>query len=158
MKPVKLPKMSSDEVQKLLDEEKICRIAFKGENFPYIAPFQYIRMENTMYFHFTNYGRKIRYIDNDNRVCVSVERFMPNMNQYSFVVIKGELEKVNDYKERREAIRQLAEVGKEKLSKNFLAAHGFNIDEGWETISDVKPMHIFKLGKISEIFGLKSPS
>ena len=31
MKPYKLPKMSSKEISKLLEKEKICRIAFKGE-------------------------------------------------------------------------------------------------------------------------------
>jgi nitroimidazol reductase NimA-like FMN-containing flavoprotein (pyridoxamine 5'-phosphate oxidase superfamily) len=39
--------MSSDEVNNLLDQENICRIAFKGEEFPYMAPFQYIRIGNT---------------------------------------------------------------------------------------------------------------
>ena len=158
MKPFKLPKMSLQEVQNLLDHENICRIAFRGNDFPYMAPFQYTRIGNTMYFHFTNYGRKIRLIDNDNRVCVSVERFMPDMNEYSFVVLRGQLERVNDSEERKEAINRLAEAGNDNLSENFLAAHGFETSEGWEAISAGKPMLIYKLDKISEIFGLKSPS
>ena len=158
MKPLKLPKMSSEEIKDLIDEKNICRIAFKGDEFPYMAPFQYIKIGNTMYFHFTNYGRKIRLIDGDNRVCVSVEKLMPDMSQYSFISIKGELERVNEPNERKEAIRRLAEAGKEKLSENFLAAHGFNKDEGWEVITDTKPMIIYKLEKISEIVGLKSPT
>ena len=157
MKPLKLPKMNSKEVQNLLDQEKICRIAFRGKDFPYMAPFQYIRIGNTMYFHFTNYGRKIQLVDKDNRVCVSVERFMPDMNQYHFVVLRGQLERVNDSKETKEAVHRLVTFGKDNLSENFLAAHGFNKSEGWEAISDDKSLLIYKLEKISEIFGLKSP-
>ena len=157
MKPLKLPKMNSKEVQNLLDQEKICRIAFRGKDFPYMAPFQYIRIGNTMYFHFTNYGRKIQLVDKDKRVCVSVERFMPDMNQYHFVVLRGQLERVNDSKETKEAVHRLVTFGKDNLSENFLAAHGFNKSEGWEAISDDKSLLIYKLEKISEIFGLKSP-
>jgi nitroimidazol reductase NimA-like FMN-containing flavoprotein (pyridoxamine 5'-phosphate oxidase superfamily) len=58
-KPFRLPPMSSDEVNYLLDQENICRIAFKGEEFPYMAPFQYIRIDNKLYFHFSNYGKKM---------------------------------------------------------------------------------------------------
>jgi nitroimidazol reductase NimA-like FMN-containing flavoprotein (pyridoxamine 5'-phosphate oxidase superfamily) len=157
MKPYKLPKMNSEEIDKLLDEEKICRIAFKGDDFPYMAPFQYIRMGENLYFHFTNYGKKMNFIEKDNRVCVSVESLMPDMNEYSFVVLRGELERVIDSDERMKAIRKLAKVGREKLSENFLAAHGFNKVDGWETLSEEKPMVIFKLEKVSEIVGLKSP-
>jgi nitroimidazol reductase NimA-like FMN-containing flavoprotein (pyridoxamine 5'-phosphate oxidase superfamily) len=158
MKPYKLPKMSLEEVDKLLDEEMICRIAFKGDDFPYMAPFQYVRRDNALYFHFTNYGKKMNLIENENRVCVSVESLMPDMSEYSFVVLRGELERVDDSLERREAIRKLAEVGQKKLSENFLAAHGFSKEEGWETISEEKPMVIFKLEKVSEIVGLRSPN
>jgi nitroimidazol reductase NimA-like FMN-containing flavoprotein (pyridoxamine 5'-phosphate oxidase superfamily) len=35
--------MSADEVEALLERKRICRIAFKGEEFPYLAPFQYYR-------------------------------------------------------------------------------------------------------------------
>jgi nitroimidazol reductase NimA-like FMN-containing flavoprotein (pyridoxamine 5'-phosphate oxidase superfamily) len=158
MKPYKLPKMSLEEIDKLLNEKMICRIAFKGDDFPYMAPFQYVKMGDTMYFHFTNYGKKMNLIENENRVCVSVESLMPDMSEYSFVVLRGELERVNDSKERGKAIRKLAEAGHKRFSENFLAAHGFIKEEGWETISEEKPMVIFKLEKVSEIVGLKSPN
>jgi nitroimidazol reductase NimA-like FMN-containing flavoprotein (pyridoxamine 5'-phosphate oxidase superfamily) len=55
---VKLPKMSEDEIEKLVEEQMLCRIAFKGDQHPYIAPFQYIRINGTLYFHFTDYGKR----------------------------------------------------------------------------------------------------
>jgi nitroimidazol reductase NimA-like FMN-containing flavoprotein (pyridoxamine 5'-phosphate oxidase superfamily) len=94
MKPYKLPKMSSDEVSELLDRERICRIAFKGAEFPYLAPFQYVRMGGALYFHFTDYGRKMRLLENDRRVCVGIESLEPDMSEYRFVVLRGELERV----------------------------------------------------------------
>jgi nitroimidazol reductase NimA-like FMN-containing flavoprotein (pyridoxamine 5'-phosphate oxidase superfamily) len=40
MNPVKLPKMTEDEIAGLIKEQLICRIAFKVDKIPYIAPFQ----------------------------------------------------------------------------------------------------------------------
>jgi hypothetical protein len=129
VKPYKLPKMSSDEVSELLDRERICRIAFKGAEFPYLAPFQYVRMGGALYFHFTDYGRKM-----------------------------GELERVEDAGERADAINRIAEMGRSGLSENFLAAHGFPAENGWETLSEDKPMVILKLERISDTIGLRSPT
>ena len=75
MKPYKLPKMSSQEIDTLLKQQKICRIAFRGEEFPYLAPFQYVKIGDSLYFHFTDYGRKMRLIEKDNRVCIGIESF-----------------------------------------------------------------------------------
>jgi nitroimidazol reductase NimA-like FMN-containing flavoprotein (pyridoxamine 5'-phosphate oxidase superfamily) len=158
MKLYKLPKMSSDEISELLDRERICRIAFKGAEFPYLAPFQYVRIGDALYFHFTNYGRKMRLLEKDRRVCVGVESLEPDMSEYRFVVLRGELDRVEDKKERGEAISRLAKMGRSGLSENFLAAHGFPAENGWETLSEDKPMVIFKLERISETIALRSPT
>jgi nitroimidazol reductase NimA-like FMN-containing flavoprotein (pyridoxamine 5'-phosphate oxidase superfamily) len=158
MKPFKLPKMSMKEVSDLLDQERICRIAFKGEEFPYMAPFQYFRMGDTLYFHFTDYGRKMRLTEKDNRVCVGVESFEPDMSEYRFVVLRGELERVYDEGERAQAIRGLAERGRKRFSENFLAVHGFSTKDDWATLSEDKPVVIFKLGNVNDIVGLRSPT
>lgn len=157
-KPFKLPKMSSEEVNNLLDKENICRIAFNGKDFPYMAPFQYVRIGNALYFHFTNYGKKMRLLNKDKKVCVSVERLLPDMSEYSFVVFRGELERVENIGERELAIRKLSEVGSQRLSENFLSAHGFSADEGWSSLSPEKSLVIFKLETINETVGLRSPN
>ena len=74
----------------------------------------------------------MRLLNKDNKVCVSVESLMPDMSEYSFVVFRGELERVENMGERELAIRKLSEVGSQRLSENFLAAHGFSAEEGWE--------------------------
>ena len=157
-KPFKLPKMSSEEINNLLDKENICRIAFNGEDFPYMAPFQYVRIGNALYFHFTNYGKKMRLLNKDKKVCVSVESLLPDMSEYSFVVFRGELEPVENMGERELAIRKLSEVGSQRLSENFLAAHGFSAEEGWSSLSPEKLLVIFKLETVNETVGLRSPN
>ena len=72
--------MNPKEIQELLSDEKICRIAFVGKNFPYIAPFQYVRMNESIYVHFTNYGKKIRLIEKNNKVCLTVEKLNADMS------------------------------------------------------------------------------
>jgi len=64
---------------------------------------------------------------------------------------------VEDPEEKAKAIKKLADQGKSKLSKNFLAAHGFKAEDGWGSLIQDKRLIIVKLVDISEIVGLKSP-
>ena len=154
---VKLPKMEKHEIDQLIREQMLCRIAFKGAEYPYMAPFQYVFLNGSLYFHFTDYGRKMKLIERDNRVCVEIEKFRPDMSKYNFVVLKGKVKTVTDPLERAKAIKRMAEEGKQKISPNFLAAHGFKKEEGWASFSPKKPLLILKLEEIAEEIGLKSP-
>jgi nitroimidazol reductase NimA-like FMN-containing flavoprotein (pyridoxamine 5'-phosphate oxidase superfamily) len=158
MKIVRLPKMNEQEIQQLLEQQMLCRIAFKAEKYPYMAPFQYVLINDTLFFHFTNYGRKMDLIDKDDRVCVEIESCNTDLNNYNFVVLRGNLKVVDDPEERAMAIKKMAKEGKKNLSENFLAAHGIKKDEGWEAFSQKKPFVIVKLHKIIEKIGLKSPN
>jgi nitroimidazol reductase NimA-like FMN-containing flavoprotein (pyridoxamine 5'-phosphate oxidase superfamily) len=154
---VKLRKMKKSEIDALIQEQILCRIAFKGERYPYIAPFQYIFTNGHVYFNFTNYGRKMKLFEEGNPVCVEIEKYTPNMSEYRFVVLTGKLKVVTDPQERARAIEKIAEVGKQKLSTNFLAAHGFKKEAGWSSLTADKPLIIVKLDDIIEELGLKSP-
>jgi len=157
MNPVKLPKMTKKEIADLIKGQLICRIAFKGEKAPYIAPFQYALMDGKLYFHFTKYGRKIELIKKSEPVCVEIEKITPDMSEYAFVSLIGNLKIVEDPEERAKAIKKLADQGKRKLSKNFLAAHGFKAEDGWDSLTQNKRLIIVKLADVSETVGLKSP-
>ncbi|MFB0501192.1 MAG: pyridoxamine 5'-phosphate oxidase family protein [Candidatus Bathyarchaeia archaeon] len=154
---VRLPKMEKHEIEKLIREQMLCRIAFKGDDYPYMAPFQYVFMDGSLYFHFTDYGRKMRLLEKYNQVCVEIEKYRPDLSEYSFVVLRGTLKVVTDPRQRAKVIERMAEEGKQKLSKNFLAAHGFKKEEGWSSFTPEKPIVIVKLEKIAEEIGLKSP-
>jgi len=154
---VKLPKMDKSEIERLLQEQMLCRIAFKGDEYPYMAPFQYVFLDGSLYFHFTDYGKKMKLLERDKRVCVEIEKYRPDLSEYNFVVFRGELEIVEDPHERSKVINRIAEEGKRKLSTNFLAAHGFKKEEGWSSFTPEKPVIIVKLKEVAEEIGLKSP-
>jgi len=154
---VKLPRMSEQEINDLLDDLSLCRIAFKGSEHPYIAPFQYVRIDDTLYFHFTDYGRKMKLLERDRRVCVEVERYRSDMSEYCFVVLRGSLQVVDDLEERVSVIEEMARQGSERLSENFLAAHGINPEDGWSKLSPDGPLVIMKLQEVSDVIGLKYP-
>jgi uncharacterized protein len=154
---VKMPKMKQEEIQKLVSEQFLCRIAFKGDLQPYIAPFQYVVIDGALYFHFTDYGRKMSFFKQETPVCVEIERYTPNLSEYQFVVLTGKLRLVENSEERKIAIRKMAEEGKQKLSPNFLVAHGFSQGSDWSAFTADKPILIIKLDEVTEKTGLKSP-
>lgn len=158
VRPVKLPAMSEKQIEELINQQFLCRIAFIGKDGPYIAPFQYVVMDGSLYFHFTDYGSKIVFLKESNKVCVEIEKYAPNLDEYSFVILKGYLEYVVDREEKKRAIEKMAEFSKAKLSTRFLYAHGFESQDGWSVFGDESEFLIIKLGKIDFKKGLKSPS
>ena len=149
--------MTDEEVEQLLEEQMLCRIAFKGDEYPYLAPFRYVVMDGTLYFHFTDYGKKMRLLDMDSKACVQVESYEPDLSEYSFVSYRGRLQRVTDAREREKAIKLFAETGMERLSTKFLAAHGIEPDEGWGGLTPDKEFVIVKLVDAVERVGLKNP-
>ncbi len=149
--------MSKRGVQNVIEDQFLCRIAFRGREYPYIAPFQYTLMDNSLYFHFTDYGKKMKLLDRDNRVCVEIEKYKPDLSEYKFVVMKGTLRVVTDSEERKRVIEKMAQEGKRKLSTNFLSAHGFHKDQSWASFSHEKPLVIVKLEGVEQIIGLENP-
>jgi nitroimidazol reductase NimA-like FMN-containing flavoprotein (pyridoxamine 5'-phosphate oxidase superfamily) len=154
---VKMPKMSEKEIKKLISEQFLCRIAFTGDAKPYIAPFQYVVIDNVLYFHFTDYGKKMSFLKQGTHVCVEIERHTPNLGEYEFGVLTGILKLVENREERKKAIIKMAEVGKQQLSPNFLVAHGFPPGSDWDDFTADQPILIIKLDDVIEKTGLKSP-
>jgi nitroimidazol reductase NimA-like FMN-containing flavoprotein (pyridoxamine 5'-phosphate oxidase superfamily) len=154
---VKMPKMTENEIEKLVSEQFLCRIAFRGDTQPYIAPFQYVVVDGVLYFHFTDYGKKMSFFKQKTPVCVEIERYTPNLSEYEFVVLTGNLKVVENREERKKAIKKMAEVGKQILSPNFLVAHGFSQGSDWSALTADKPILILRLDEVREKTGLKSP-
>ena len=155
---VKLPKMSKAEIHQLLSEQFLCRIAFGGKYSPYIAPFQYVFVDDALYFHFTDYGKKMSLLEEGNPVCVEIEHYTPDLGEYSFVVLVGKLHIVTDPQEKAKAVTRMIEDAQTKgLSTNFLPAHGLPKESDWSSLNTEKPLLIVKLIGIVETIGLKSP-
>jgi nitroimidazol reductase NimA-like FMN-containing flavoprotein (pyridoxamine 5'-phosphate oxidase superfamily) len=157
MNPIKLPSMNKKEIEEAIQKQYLCRIAFNAKDGPQIAPFQYVFMDNHLYFHFTNYGDKISFLNQAKQVCVEIENYKPDFSQYSFVILDGTLKAVQDSEEKRKVIEKMVETGKEKISPQFLFAHGFDSKEGWGILNEDQEMLIVKLYKVKAKRGLKSP-
>ena len=154
----KLPKMTKQELWKLIRRQRLCRIAFKGDIYPYMAPFQYVVFDDTLYFHFTDYGTKMKLIENDIRVAVEIEEYREDLSEYSFIVLRGTLKVVTDQQERAKALQKLSEEGEQKLSPNFLPAHGFKKEDSWSSLTQTYiSLVVIKLENILQEIGLKSP-
>jgi uncharacterized protein len=153
---VEMPKMKENEIEELIREQFLCRIAFIGDLQPYISPFQYVVVNGVLYFHFTDYGKKMSFLNQEPIVCVEIERYTPNLSEYGFVAFTGKLRLVENREERKMAIETMAEGGKQKISKNFLLAHGFSQDSDWTDFTADKPILIIKLDEVTEKIGLKS--
>lgn len=157
MSILKLSRMSEGEINRLIRDQILCRIAFKGEKYPYLAPFQYAYINGILYFHFTDYGRKMILLEKDKRVCVEIEGYTENLSEYRFVVLRGNLKVVKDSQLRAQVIKTMAEEGKRRLSENFLAAHGLKPEQGWSSLTQETSFIIVKLDKVKEKIGLRSP-
>lgn len=155
MVKIKLPKMTEEEIHSVLYNENICRIAFIEDSYPYICPFQYVYLKNLLYFHFTDYGKKMRILNNNNNVCVSIEKFEPDLSSYFFISIQGKLIQIEDKAILKVVIEEIVNKAKGQFSRNFLVAHGFKQEDDWESLIE-DSLLIYKLEEFGSRIGLKS--
>lgn len=155
MDVVKLPVMTENEIRKALEDNYLCRIAFIDGEYPYISPFQYVYLNDQIYFHFTNYGKKMEIIKRSKNVCVSIENFEPDLKKYYFISIQGELVSVNNVEEKKEILMKMGKEAEDKYSRNFLTAHGFDKGQGWDAF-ELQNQLIFVLMQKKKAIGLKS--
>jgi nitroimidazol reductase NimA-like FMN-containing flavoprotein (pyridoxamine 5'-phosphate oxidase superfamily) len=155
MKIKKLPKMNGKEITQLIKKQSLCRIAFGGDAYPYVSPFQYVVINDILYFHFTDYGKKIDFLKRDNPVCVEIETYSQDLSKFAFVILQGKLKIVDNLPEKNKALNKFADVGKKFFSEKFLEAHGLSLGSKWEDLTK-KPLIIVKLDKVVKKTGLKS--
>ncbi len=157
MTVVKIPSMKKIEYDQLINEEYMSRIAFKGEKYPYVAPFLYVFDGNFMYFLSTKYGKKVRYFQQNPYVCVEVEKYSPDLSAYNFMTLLGRLVEVEDENEKKVIREKFFRLIKDKnLSKNIMAALGHSPEEPIESIVREDRTFIWKLVDVKEIIALKN--
>jgi nitroimidazol reductase NimA-like FMN-containing flavoprotein (pyridoxamine 5'-phosphate oxidase superfamily) len=157
----KMPRMGKAEYDRLVEEQYVCRIAFKGETHPYIAPFLYVFDGRFMYFLFTNYGKKVQYFLDNSLVTVEIEHYSPDLSSFSFMALPGRLVQVEDAEQKRVVRERFVHLIKSKaLSSNVLSALGHSPKEPVEVLLLAEKSTVFKLVgvKVDEILGLKSHS
>ncbi len=157
MEIVKIPKLDKAEYDELISSGYICRIAFMGDKYTYIAPFLYVFDGNFMYFLSTKYGKKISYFKRNPYVSVEVERYSGDLSSYMFVTLQGRLEEVTDAIEKKIIRRKFVQMIRDRhLSPNILAALGHSPNEPVDVIATEERSCIWKLVGIEDIVALKN--
>jgi hypothetical protein len=157
----KMPRMGKAEYDGLVEEQYVCRIAFKGQEHPYIAPFIYVFDGRFMYFLSTNYGKKVQHFRDNPFVTVEIEHYSPDLSAFSFVALPGRLVAVEDNDQKRAVREMFVHLIKSKsLSSNVLSALGHSPQEPVEVLLLDEKSSVWKLVgvKVDEILGLKSQS
>jgi nitroimidazol reductase NimA-like FMN-containing flavoprotein (pyridoxamine 5'-phosphate oxidase superfamily) len=153
---VKIPSMEKGEYDRLINDEHICRIAFKGDKYPYVAPFIYVFDGHFMYFLSTKYGKKIEFFQEDPLVSVEVERYASDLSSYRFVTLRGRLAEVSDPGEKRAVRMRFVDlIINKNLSRNVLLALGHSPEDPLDFIVEEERSLIWKLVDVEKIVGLK---
>ena len=147
--------MDEEEIKASIEKKKLCRIAFIDDDYPYISPFQYVLFNNSLYFHFTDYGKKKEILTKNIKICVSIEDFLLDLSEYYFISIQGKLKLVEDPSEIVEVVKIIVDRAKNNFSTNFLSAHGFEKEMGWDSFQ-AEGRLIYKLEEVGPRIGLKS--
>ncbi|KAF5036677.1 Pyridoxamine 5'-phosphate oxidase [anaerobic digester metagenome] len=157
MEIVKIPRMEKGEYDRLIEEGYVCRIAFQGEKYPYIAPFLYVFDGRFLYFLSTKYGKKLEYFRKSPYVSVEVERYSSDLSNYTFVTMQGRLEEVEDSIDKKLVRERFVEliVGRH-LSSNILAALGHSPQDPPEAIAREERSLVWRLTGVKDLVALKN--
>ncbi|MDD1672215.1 MAG: pyridoxamine 5'-phosphate oxidase family protein [Methanomicrobiales archaeon] len=154
---VKIPRMDKKDYDQLINEGYICRIAFMGDRYPYVAPFLYVFDGNFMYFLSTKYGKKIQYFRKNPYISVEVEKYTQDLSNYTFVTMQGRLDEVRDAIEKKKIRQKFVQMIKtHNLSTNILAALGHSPKDPIDSIATEERSCIWKLVGVEDIVALKN--
>lgn len=154
---IKIPKMEKEEYDRLISEGYICRIAFQGEKYPYLAPFLYVFDGKFLYFLSTKYGRKNDLYRQNPHVSVEVERYTKDLSCYTFVTMQGYIVQEEDSITKKQVRDMFVDmIRKNSLSQNILAALGHDPSDEIESIAAEERSNIWKLTGVTDIVALKN--
>jgi len=157
MEPIKIPKMPKAEYDSLITRQHVSRIAFGACEHPYIAPFMYVFDGKYLYFLSTKYGRKIEYFKSNPKVSVEIEEYAPDLSSFTFVSLQGNLEEVQDSKQKKEVRKLFVDMIKNKtLSPHVLSALGHSPSEPIEALEREERSMVWKLVGVKDIVALKN--
>jgi len=157
MNLLKIPHMKKEEYDRLISENYVSRIAFKGGAYPYVAPFLYVFDGHHLYFLSTRYGKKIQYFGQNPNVAVEIDQFSKDMSSYAFVTLLGRLAEVTDPADGLRVRQKFVNmITTQSLSSNVVAALGHSPGEPLEAIVNGNRSLIWKLESVDEIVALKN--
>ena len=159
MEIVKIPSMNREEYDKLIIKNHISRIAFAGDDYPYMAPFMYVfnEKEKIIYFLSTKYGKKIELFNKNPNVAVEIEEYNDDMSNYKFITLQGKIIEVKEEFEKNEVMKSFVNMIQNKLSNKALAALGYSPNESPEYLLKGDKTLVWKLIDVEKIVALKNP-
>jgi nitroimidazol reductase NimA-like FMN-containing flavoprotein (pyridoxamine 5'-phosphate oxidase superfamily) len=150
--------MGKEEYDELINQNHIGRIAFKGENYPYIAPFMYVFDGKFLYFLSTNYGKKIEEFKRNPHVSVEIEKYATDMSNYKFITLHGRIIEVKEDSKKKNIKEMFIKmIEDKKLSNKALAALGYSPEESPQLILKEERTFVWKLIDVESIVALKNP-
>jgi uncharacterized protein len=156
MKIHRVPLMTKEEYDKLISEQYVCRIGFKGE-YPYIAPFIYVFDGNFLYFLSTKYGIKLKRFQANPKVAVEIEKYEEDLSNYKFVTLQGKIIQVDSTEEKLDVRKRFLNLLIEKsLSRNIMAALGHSPEDELDSIVKEERSYVWKLVDVENIVGIKT--
>ena len=63
----------SKEIEAIMGNAAVCRVALADGNYPYIVPVNFVVRNNYLYFHSSPEGRKIDILRKNNQVCFEID-------------------------------------------------------------------------------------
>ena len=152
----KLPLMDKKEYDRLIKDQYISRIAFKG-NYPYIAPFLYVFDGRYLYFLSTKYGKKIELFRENPLVAVEIENYSPDLVEYKFVTLQGRIEEVMDEEVKLQVRKLFVEMLTCRVLKTaIMAALGHSPEDPPEALLEEERSFVWKLVDVDKIIGIKN--
>ena len=152
----KIPPLRPEECENLIASEYLCRIAFHGDTYPFLAPFLYLWKDNHLYFLSADYGVKMKYFRENPLVVVEIEQTAPDLSRCRFVTVCGRLQEVEDKEEQKTVRREfIALIQKKNLSQNIIAALGHAPKESLDALESESRSLVWKLVDIERISGLQ---
>ena len=154
---VKIPRMEKQDYDRLIDEGYVCRIAFQGEKYPYIAPFLYVFDGKFLHFLSTKYGKKIDYFRKSPYVAVEIDKYTRDLSCFTFITLQGYLEEVTNSIDKKLIRQEFVQLIKErKLSNNILAALGHSPQDPPEAIALEERSLVWRLTGVKDLIALKN--
>ena len=107
---------SRSEINRVLEQAAVCRIAFNDDPFPYIVPLNFVFSGECLYFHSARAGRKMKLIRENAKVCFEVDNQIGLKTgqqacqwgtRYESVIGEGLAIDIVDLDEKRSALQKL---------------------------------------------------
>ncbi|KQX45439.1 pyridoxamine 5'-phosphate oxidase family protein [Paenibacillus sp. Root444D2] len=114
LRNVKRSSTDADKIQHFLKQAQIGFLGLSSEDVPYVIPLNFSWLNNAIYFHGAEEGRKITYIKQNPRACFTIsENYgtitspIPAKTDTAFmsIIIEGNLERVTDLDEATAAMQ-----------------------------------------------------